>query len=220
MIFGERCHDPFWRQSIRVSMGTIFRLPLIHSQDLLRDLKRTLKEGDTWTIEAPVDLPEIPLAGSRYEPMKSQLIYTVKKSEVLEGKPCVQLGVKGEFARQGLAIPIRQEEMKYLIWTTMLTRLEDQVEGEFIFDLENKVVRSSEIRSTYRFTTMAGRKVDNYRGRIESDHVFQARLTCKLTSTPPASIPIQSQPSRAANGQHETMERLEPKRSPQSKLNF
>jgi len=27
MVLGERCHDPFWRQSIRVSMGTIFSMP-------------------------------------------------------------------------------------------------------------------------------------------------------------------------------------------------
>src|SRR2546421_2534030 len=40
LILGEKCHDPFWRQSIRVSMGTIFRLPLMQSQDLLRDMKR------------------------------------------------------------------------------------------------------------------------------------------------------------------------------------
>jgi tRNA G18 (ribose-2'-O)-methylase SpoU len=38
MILGERCHDPFWRQSIRVSMGTIFSMPLVRSEDLLRDL--------------------------------------------------------------------------------------------------------------------------------------------------------------------------------------
>jgi tRNA G18 (ribose-2'-O)-methylase SpoU len=48
IILGERCHDPFWRQSIRVSMGTIFRLPLIQSQDLLRDMKR-LRER--WKVE-------------------------------------------------------------------------------------------------------------------------------------------------------------------------
>src|SRR5437667_225692 len=40
MILGEKCHDPFWRQSIRVSMGTIFSLPLVQSQDLHNDLRR------------------------------------------------------------------------------------------------------------------------------------------------------------------------------------
>lgn len=48
MLLGERCHDPFWRQSVRVSMGTIFKLPLARSQDILLDLKR-LRE--TWGYE-------------------------------------------------------------------------------------------------------------------------------------------------------------------------
>jgi tRNA G18 (ribose-2'-O)-methylase SpoU len=39
MVLGERCHDPFWRQSIRVSMGTIFSMPLVRSDNLLRDMK-------------------------------------------------------------------------------------------------------------------------------------------------------------------------------------
>jgi tRNA G18 (ribose-2'-O)-methylase SpoU len=38
MVLGERCHDPFWRQSIRVSMGTIFSMPLVRSADILRDM--------------------------------------------------------------------------------------------------------------------------------------------------------------------------------------
>jgi len=48
MILGERCHDPFWRQSIRVSMGTIFSMPLVRSDDLLRDLKEL---GERWGVE-------------------------------------------------------------------------------------------------------------------------------------------------------------------------
>lgn len=48
MILGERCHDPFWRQSIRVSMGTIFALPILHTDDLTRDLHRLRRE---WGVE-------------------------------------------------------------------------------------------------------------------------------------------------------------------------
>jgi tRNA G18 (ribose-2'-O)-methylase SpoU len=48
MILGERCHDPFWRQSVRVSMGTIFKLPLLQTDDLARDLRRLREE---WGIE-------------------------------------------------------------------------------------------------------------------------------------------------------------------------
>lgn len=40
MLLGERCHDPFWRQSVRVSMGTLFKLPLAKSENILLDLLR------------------------------------------------------------------------------------------------------------------------------------------------------------------------------------
>jgi tRNA G18 (ribose-2'-O)-methylase SpoU len=48
MILGPKCHDPFWRQSIRVSMGTIFFLPIYRSNDLSHDLLRLKRE---WGIE-------------------------------------------------------------------------------------------------------------------------------------------------------------------------
>jgi tRNA G18 (ribose-2'-O)-methylase SpoU len=38
LILGERCCDPFFRQSVRVSMGAVFSLPLVRSNDLLADL--------------------------------------------------------------------------------------------------------------------------------------------------------------------------------------
>jgi tRNA G18 (ribose-2'-O)-methylase SpoU len=46
MLLGERSCDPFWRQCVRVSMGAVFRLPLIQSDDLLRDLRRLREELD------------------------------------------------------------------------------------------------------------------------------------------------------------------------------
>ncbi|MCX5661574.1 MAG: RNA methyltransferase [Planctomycetota bacterium] len=42
MLVGERSCDPFWRRSVRVSMGTIFSLPILLCDDLLpvlRDLR-------------------------------------------------------------------------------------------------------------------------------------------------------------------------------------
>ena len=48
MVLGERCHDPFWRQSVRVSMGTVFKLPIVRSADLVADLRRLRRE---WGIE-------------------------------------------------------------------------------------------------------------------------------------------------------------------------
>jgi tRNA G18 (ribose-2'-O)-methylase SpoU len=40
VILGPRCCDPFYRLSIRVSMGTIFTQPVFRSLDLLADLGR------------------------------------------------------------------------------------------------------------------------------------------------------------------------------------
>jgi tRNA G18 (ribose-2'-O)-methylase SpoU len=48
LVLGENCHDPFWRQSVRVSMGTVFSLPIVHTDDLLRDLGRLRRE---WGVE-------------------------------------------------------------------------------------------------------------------------------------------------------------------------
>jgi tRNA G18 (ribose-2'-O)-methylase SpoU len=43
MILGEQCCDPFFRQSVRVSMGTVFKLPIRRSDDLPYDLQRLAK---------------------------------------------------------------------------------------------------------------------------------------------------------------------------------
>jgi tRNA G18 (ribose-2'-O)-methylase SpoU len=48
MILGERSCDPYFRQSVRVSMGNVFRLPLIQSQNILQDLGRLRSE---WNVE-------------------------------------------------------------------------------------------------------------------------------------------------------------------------
>jgi tRNA G18 (ribose-2'-O)-methylase SpoU len=40
IILGPRCCDPFYRMSIRVSMGTIFSMPIVRSVDLLADLAK------------------------------------------------------------------------------------------------------------------------------------------------------------------------------------
>jgi tRNA G18 (ribose-2'-O)-methylase SpoU len=48
LVVGERSCDPFWRQSVRVSMGTIFSLPLVRSADLLEDLRGVREQ---WGVE-------------------------------------------------------------------------------------------------------------------------------------------------------------------------
>ena len=65
LILGEHSHDPFWRQSIRVSMGTIFRMPLVRSQDLLRDLGRLKDEWHFELIGTVLDPRSQPLAEAR-----------------------------------------------------------------------------------------------------------------------------------------------------------
>lgn len=40
VLLGERSCDPFVRQSVRVSMGTVLSLPVVRSDDLARDLVR------------------------------------------------------------------------------------------------------------------------------------------------------------------------------------
>lgn len=45
MILGEHSCDPFFRQAIRVSMGTVFSLPIVRSDDLAADLRRMRAAG-------------------------------------------------------------------------------------------------------------------------------------------------------------------------------
>lgn len=48
LILGTRCSDPFSRRVIRVSMGTVFKLPIIESTNLSADL---LRLKDEWGFE-------------------------------------------------------------------------------------------------------------------------------------------------------------------------
>ena len=74
MILGERCHDPFWRQSVRVSMGTIFRLPLLHTDDLSRDLRRLREEWGVELAGAVLDPTAEPLERAK-RPAKLGLLF-------------------------------------------------------------------------------------------------------------------------------------------------
>jgi tRNA G18 (ribose-2'-O)-methylase SpoU len=53
LVVGQHCCDPFWRQSVRVSMGTVFSLPLVRSSDLPGDL-RGLRERRGFELAAAV----------------------------------------------------------------------------------------------------------------------------------------------------------------------
>jgi tRNA G18 (ribose-2'-O)-methylase SpoU len=64
MVLGERCHDPFWRQSIRVSMGTIFSMPLVRSENLLRNMNELRGRWGVQLIASVLDDAAEPLAGA------------------------------------------------------------------------------------------------------------------------------------------------------------
>jgi len=65
MILGEHSCDPFYRQSIRVSMGTIFGMPIVQSSDLMSDLRRLKLEFGVELIGSVADEKALPLAGAK-----------------------------------------------------------------------------------------------------------------------------------------------------------
>jgi len=65
MVLGEQCCDPFFRQSVRVSMGSVFVLPIARRSDLIADLPR-LKSEWGFELMATVLSPDAePLAKAR-----------------------------------------------------------------------------------------------------------------------------------------------------------
>jgi len=61
MILGPQCCDPFFRRSIRVSMGTVFQLNVFQSQDLMGDLRRLAREWQFELAAAVLDESAEPL---------------------------------------------------------------------------------------------------------------------------------------------------------------
>jgi tRNA G18 (ribose-2'-O)-methylase SpoU len=64
MILGEHCCDPFYRQSIRVSMGTVFQVPMVRSQNLMRDLARLRGEFGVQLVASVAEADAEALAGT------------------------------------------------------------------------------------------------------------------------------------------------------------
>ncbi|MGC4031081.1 MAG: RNA methyltransferase [Tepidisphaeraceae bacterium] len=64
VLFGPQCRDPFSRQSIRTSMGTIFSLPLCRSDDVVADLKILRNAGyESWATVLDESATPLPKAG-------------------------------------------------------------------------------------------------------------------------------------------------------------
>ncbi len=61
VLLGEKCANPFYRQSIRVSMGTIFSVPIVQSENLARDLA-WLRDRRVEIVATVADADAQPLA--------------------------------------------------------------------------------------------------------------------------------------------------------------
>ncbi len=61
VVLGEHCRDPFTRQTVRTSMGTIFSVDLIQSRDLRTDL-RVMQQAGIALLATVLDEDAEPLA--------------------------------------------------------------------------------------------------------------------------------------------------------------
>lgn len=68
LVLGERSCDPFYRQAIRVSMGTVFSLPIVRSNNLLEDLRRLRERWGVQLAATVLDPAAEPLSGARRPP--------------------------------------------------------------------------------------------------------------------------------------------------------
>ena len=77
MVVGPESCDPYWRRSIRVSMGAVFTFPIVTSDDLQRDLKR-LKDRWGYQLAATVidaDAEPLARAGRPSNPDRLALLF-------------------------------------------------------------------------------------------------------------------------------------------------
>jgi len=56
MLLGELCCDPFYRQAIRVSMGSVFSLPIVQARDIRKDLVELKREWQFELIATVLDV--------------------------------------------------------------------------------------------------------------------------------------------------------------------
>jgi tRNA G18 (ribose-2'-O)-methylase SpoU len=61
MLLGEKCCDPFHRQSVRVSMGAVLKVPIVRSTDLMSDLRRLRQAHGVELIATVLDESAQPL---------------------------------------------------------------------------------------------------------------------------------------------------------------
>ena len=99
LLLGPRCRDPFFRQTVRVSMGMVFGLRVMRSDDLERDLRR-LRDDYAYQLTA-VELRDgaTPLAGAT-RPRKIALLFGNERPGVDE----TMMGL----CERAVIIPMRQ----------------------------------------------------------------------------------------------------------------
>jgi tRNA G18 (ribose-2'-O)-methylase SpoU len=68
LVIGPRSHDPFNRRTVRVSMGTIFKLPVISSVDLTAELQLLRSRWGVHCIASVLDDTATPLRQSKPHP--------------------------------------------------------------------------------------------------------------------------------------------------------
>ncbi|HEX8525007.1 MAG TPA: RNA methyltransferase [Tepidisphaeraceae bacterium] len=73
MLLGEKCANPYYRQSIRVSMGEIFKMPIVQSENLIRDLAWLREQRGVELIATVVDAEAESLAEARVNARKALL---------------------------------------------------------------------------------------------------------------------------------------------------
>jgi tRNA G18 (ribose-2'-O)-methylase SpoU len=61
VLIGERCCDPFYRQAVRVSMGSVFQLRLVRCADIAVDLLRLRDEAGVELVATVLDESAQPL---------------------------------------------------------------------------------------------------------------------------------------------------------------
>jgi tRNA G18 (ribose-2'-O)-methylase SpoU len=74
LIIGERCCDPFFRQSVRVSMGAVFSLPIVRSSDLLVDLDSLAERFGVQRLAAVLAQDAEPLKSVR-PPRRTAIVF-------------------------------------------------------------------------------------------------------------------------------------------------
>jgi tRNA G18 (ribose-2'-O)-methylase SpoU len=75
IVAGERCTHPFLRRTVRVSMGTVFALPIVRSTNLLADLARLREHHRITTLGTVLPPPEAEPLGANPTPDRLAVLF-------------------------------------------------------------------------------------------------------------------------------------------------